>query len=97
MALLRLDHTSGGGVTTGAYVQLTANTSGTIRRLHIFDSSGSALYLAVGAAASEVDTIIIPPGGIELIDVTIASGSRLSVKAIDSATSAGQLLITALS
>lgn len=96
VALLRNDHSSV-AVSTSAYTQLTASTTAAIKRLHIFDSSGSALYLAVGAAASEVDYIFIPPGGIEWIEIDIPTASRLSVKAVDTATSAGQLLITALS
>lgn len=96
VALLRNDHSSV-AVSTSAYTQLTASTTAAIKRLHIFDSSGSALYLAVGAAASEVDYIFIPPGGIEWIEIDIPSASRLSIKAVDTATSSGQLLITALS
>lgn len=82
-------------VTTGAYVELVASTSMDINRLHIFDSSGQDLVLAVGAAASEVDQIQIFPGGIDA-DLFIPSGSRISVKAVSATANAGILAITGL-
>lgn len=85
-------------VTTGAYVQLIASTSAEINRFHIFDSSGSALIIATGAAASEVDQFYIPPGGIDgAFDFNIASGTRVSIKALDTSATTGRLLLTALS
>lgn len=94
--VVRNDHSST-AVTTGAYVELVASTSGTINRFHIFDSSGEALILATGAAASEVDVAYIPPGGLDApLDLNVASGTRLSVKALTADTSVGDLIITAL-
>jgi len=93
--LVRNDYTSV-SVTTAAYTQLIASTSSDINRLHIFDSSGETLVLATGAAASEVDQFYIPPGGIE-IDLNIASGTRLSIKAISADATSGEINITALS
>lgn len=95
VGLYTYDHTV--AVTTSAYTQVVSSTAAAIKRLHIFDSSGSALYVAIGAAASEVDQFFIPPGGIDQIDFYIPSGSRISIKAVDTATSSGKLLITALS
>lgn len=82
-------------VTTSAYVQLVASTSMDINRLHIFDSSGQDLVLAVGPAASEVDQIQIFPGGIDA-DLFIPAGSRISVKAVSATANAGILAITGL-
>lgn len=83
-------------VTTGAYVTLVASTSAATTRLRIFDSSGSALKLATGAAASEVDILYIPPGGMDApIEVNIPTGTRLSLKAADSNATSGQILVTA--
>lgn len=95
VALLTNDYT-GTNVTTSAYVQLTASTSDDISRLHVFDSSGQALVLAVGAAASEVDQFYIPPGGIDSIDLAIPSGSRISIKAVSATASSGALYISTL-
>lgn len=84
-------------VTTSAYTQIIASTSAAIQRLLIFDSSGEGLILATGAAASEADTLYIPPGGFDFpVELTIASGTRLSVKALTANTSAGNLIVTAL-
>jgi hypothetical protein len=89
---LRHDYSSV-NVTTGAYVQLIASTTGTIRKLEIFDSSGRTLVLATGAAASEVDLLYITPGGNGTITVTIASGTRLSIKAVSANATAGELVL----
>lgn len=95
--LIRNDYV-GTPVTTGAYVQLVAATSGIINQLHIFDSSGETLVLATGAAAAEVDQFYIPPGGLNAtMDLNIAAGTRLSVKAISANATVGELVITALS
>ncbi len=88
---------SGTNVTTAAYVQLVAATSANTSRLQIFDSSGSALVVAFGAAASEVDQFYIPPGGAPFtVDVFIPKGTRVSIKAVDANATSGQLLISFL-
>lgn len=86
-------------VTNSAYVQLIASTANPTTRLRIFDSSGAALVLATGGAGSEVDQLYIPPGGMDgAFELTIAAGTRVSVKSVDTATvSTGQLLISAFS
>lgn len=94
--LVRNDYTST-SVTTGAYVELVASTSAIINQLDIFDSSGQTLVLAIGAAAFEVDTYYISPGGNGKIDLAIPSGSRVSVKAVSATANEGELTITALS
>lgn len=80
-------------VTTGAYVELIASTSNTIKKLHIFDSSGETLYLAIGASGSEVDKMIIVPGGNDLIECNIPSGSRISLKAISGNCTVGEIVL----
>jgi hypothetical protein len=96
VALARIDYTST-SVTTAAYTQLVASTSAQINKLQIFDSSGQTLVLAVGAAASEVDQIYILPGGQGDTELKIASGSRISVKAVSATASVGELTINFLS
>lgn len=93
--LVRNDYTST-NVTTGAYVQLVASTSDTTNQLFIFDSSGQTLFLAVGAAASEVNKAYIIPGGNGILNLTIPSGSRVSVKAVSASATVGELSITFL-
>lgn len=86
-------------VTAAAYVQLLASTGATtISKVQIFMSSGEPLYLAFGAAASEVNQMIIIPGGTGIIDVTIPPSTRLSVKVVTAATTvnSGVILINLL-
>lgn len=83
-------------VTTAAYTQLIASTSNTINQLYIFDSSGQTLVIATGAAASEVDQAYIVPGGNGILNLTIASGTRVSVKAVSATATSGELNITFL-
>lgn len=86
---------SSGNVTTAAYTEVSAATSGEITELEIFDSSGEVMILATGAAASEVDLLYIMPGGNGRIPVRIAAGTRLSIKAKTATASSGQLVINA--
>lgn len=94
--LIRNDYAAD-NVTTAAYVELVASTSAVINQLDVFDSSGQTMVLAIGAAASEVDTYYVAPGGNGKIDLAIAAGSRISVKAVSANATVGELTITALS
>ena len=85
-------------LTTSAYVQVTASTTGDINRLYIADTSGSAIILATGAAGSEVDRLYIGPGGNEApYELNIPSGTRVAIKALDVNATSGRIIITALS
>lgn len=84
-------------VTSSAYVELVASTSNTFTKLKIFDSSGYPWYLATGAAGSEVNYSLVPPGGFDNdIQLDIASGVRLSAKALSTTLSSGELIINAM-
>lgn len=87
---VRNDYTST-SVTTGAWVQLVASLGATVTELEIFDSSGETLELGTGAAASETRLILIVPGGNGRVPVSIASGTRLSIRAVSSNASVGEL------
>jgi hypothetical protein len=76
-------------ITTGAYTEVVASLSANVKTLDIFNSTGEALYLATGAAGSESDKYIIPPGGPGIIPIRFKAGTRISVKAIDSNTTTG--------
>jgi hypothetical protein len=84
---------SGTNITTGAYVQLIAATSGAAKKIEIQHQCGSSLYLAFGGAGSEVDKLIIPPGGNGLISLNIPASTRLSVKAIATNATSGELMV----
>jgi hypothetical protein len=82
-------------VTTAAYVQIAASTADEIYRFYIFDSSGSAMILATGGAGSEVDKLYIAPGGnTNGYELYVPAGTRLSLKALDTSATVGQVIIT---
>jgi hypothetical protein len=78
-------------VTTAAYTQLIASTASAYSAIEIFDSSGQTLKLAIGAAASEVDQFIIFPGGNGRIPFTLATGQRISIKALSATANVGEI------
>lgn len=91
---VRNDYTSV-NVTTGAWVQLVASLSGNVNAMTIFDSCGAALELGVGAPASEARRLLIPPGGIDgQFAQQISAGSRVSVRAVATNCTVGELDIT---
>jgi len=94
--IIRHDY-AGGSVTTAAYTQLVASTSGDIDEFYIGDTSGEIMILATGAAASEVDVLYIEPGGPGRVNLRVPSGTRLSVKALSATASVGDLVINGLS
>ena len=88
------DYTST-NITTGAYVQLVASTTNTINNIHIFDSSGQTMILAVGAPGSEVNQVYVQPGG-DTFTLRIPAGSRISYKALTANATAGYLIMSFL-
>lgn len=78
-------------VTTSAYVTLVASLTSACTEVEIFDSSGQTLYLATGAAASEVNQILIFPGGNGRVPLAIAAGTRVSIKAVSATASVGEI------
>lgn len=93
---VRNDYTST-NVTTGAWVQLIASTPGTINFLTIFDSSGNTMEIGTGAAASETRVLLIPPGGFDdQISLTIASGTRVSIRAVSGNATSGEFDLTGI-
>lgn len=90
---IEFDYGSTNVANTG-YVQILAATTGDIVSMTLFDASGRAMVLAIGASSLEVDYLYIPPGGFNgVFPVQIPSGSRLSVKCLDSSPAdAGKLI-----
>jgi hypothetical protein len=80
-------------VTSSAYVQILASTSAAVSEVEIFDSSGQTLILATGAPGLEVDQVYITPGGNGRIPLAIATGTRVSVKALSTSATVGILLV----
>jgi hypothetical protein len=80
-------------VSTASYTQLIASTAAAYSAIEIFDSSGETLKIAIGAAGSEVDQFLIFPGGNGRLPYTIASGSRISIRAVSNTASVGEICI----
>jgi hypothetical protein len=89
------DYTSG-NVTTGAWVELIASTAAAINLLCITDTSGQVMELGTGAAASETRVFLIAQGSSACIPLRIASGTRLSVRAVTASATSGYLTISGM-
>lgn len=87
---VRNDYTST-NVTTGAWVELVASLGSTVNEIEIFDSSGQTLELGTGAAAAETRLILVFPGGNGRVPTLIASGTRVSIRAVSATANAGEL------
>lgn len=84
-------------VTTAAWTELIASTAAEINHLIIFDSSGQTMELGTGAVGSEARALIIPPGGLTSgVPLNIASGSRVSIRAVSADADTGEINLTGL-
>lgn len=80
-------------VDTTNWQQIVASLAAATVKMQIFDSSGSLLELGTGAAAAETRKMLITPGGNGLVEVQIAAGTRLSIRAVDATANTGFLAI----
>ena len=100
-AFLSLDMSSD-NLDDASYVELIADTGAdVIKRVQSFYPPGSLAYIAIGAAASEVNNFILTAGGNgEVgIDVNIPANSRLSIKLLsgEAAVTSGTLVMNLFS
>lgn len=83
---------SSNSVDTSTYTEFIADTgSDVIKKIEFFYPDGDPMILAVGAAASEVDTALVLAGGNEL-EVNIPANSRLSLKLATGTTNTSGIL-----
>lgn len=80
-------------VTTSAFVQLVASTTLAANMIEIFDSSGQAMIIGVGASGSEVVQLYTLPGGNGQTPLKIPAGSRVAIKALTASATSGYLII----
>lgn len=92
IAFARIAYSSN-NVSTTSYSELVASLSAAVSEVEIYDSSGKTLVLATGSAGSEVNKIYIMPGGNQKIPLTLASGTRVAVKAVSEAATYGELVV----
>lgn len=81
----RIDFT-GTTLTNAAYITLVASLAAECQAIQIYNGIGSAIFLATGAAASEVNLLhIFPLLNGTIMPVRIAAGTRISLKSIATA------------
>lgn len=84
-------------LTVATYYDIfTAASSKNARVLEIFNSTGSILSLAIGAAGAETDMLFyVVPGGNGIIQCLINQGMRISVTAVDANATTGFIIVNA--
>lgn len=70
----------------GNPTQVVASLAANVKKMQILDTTGAFIGLYTGAALSEVLQFIIGPGSDQTIEHSISSGTRISLKRLDSAT-----------
>lgn len=65
---------------TTTYTQVVASTPGVINRITTTNNSEQAIFIATGAAASEVVQAIVLPGESLNIPLLIAAGTRIAIR-----------------
>lgn len=85
-------------VSNASWVQVISSVGASnVEKAQIFMSSGEPLEFAFGGSGSEVSQGYIFPGGNGFQDLTIPSGTRVSVRAVNAVTvNSGLLLINFL-
>lgn len=83
-------------ISDAAWSEIVASTGARIRKMHIFDSSGAQVKLAMGAAGAESEVFRIEPGGPGGVELVIPVNTRLSVRAASGTISTGDLVINFL-
>jgi hypothetical protein len=92
---VRYDYT-GGSVTTGAWVEIEASTAAPMDLVCITDQSGQIMLLGTGAAAAETTVFMIARGFSGCVPLTIASGTRLSLRAVSATASTGDFVLSGI-
>jgi hypothetical protein len=79
-------------VTTSTWTQLVASTSGVINSFDVSDTSGQVMELGIGASPTHL--IYIPQGGnVSIIPALIATGTKISIRAVTANATSGFLTI----
>lgn len=95
--ILKID-TSATNITTSAYVQLSASTPITTRKVVISNGTSSILLMAIGASGSEVGLFAITATSSLVVELsnTLPAGSRISLEAVSATASSGFVTVSLL-
>ncbi len=90
-------NSSGINSVTGNYLQIVASTASAIRQIAVYDTTGSSLSIAKGAASGEINILYTGPGDSGTYPVQVPAGSRISIRSLEStAPSTGANIIVRL-
>lgn len=67
-------------VSAGGFQPIVSSLTTAAQRVEILDTSGAAIYFAVGAQSSESRKFIIVPGGVNQYYINLPVGSRISLQ-----------------
>ena len=86
-------------LTTSLYITLLPSLTKSIKALTVSNTGANAVYIAVGAAGSEVNQIAVPPltagATPPTFPLVVSQGQRISVIASTGTISSGSILINA--
>lgn len=81
----------------GAFVQVVASTAAATKAIQVADTGGVFMGIYTGPAASEVLAAQFGPGSNETVEVAIASGTRISLRSLEtSGPSGGNIILNFL-
>ena len=80
----------------GAVVQAVASTSQVVEKIHPFDTTGEFIGIYIGASGSETLECVLGPGIDAPINIVIPVGSRISLRSMGDAPTAGYLALNLL-
>lgn len=66
--------------------EVVASLAADVKKMQILDTTGAFIGVYTGAALSEVLRLVVGPGSDQTIEHTIASGTRVSLRRLDSTT-----------
>lgn len=79
-------------VTTAAWHQITASTSGVVNSFDMDSSANATLEIGIGGAGSEVRLVVMAPGS-RIFPVRIAAGTRVAMRALGANATTGELSV----
>lgn len=78
-------------ITTGAWTDLVASLADDVTEIQIYNTTGKTMKLATGAASSEVQIAVIPPGVPFVLKYIASAGTRFSVQAVEGNATVGSI------
>lgn len=87
--------TSVTNITNSTYLQLVASTTQTTTKIQIVEDIGEYMALYIGSSGNEAILCALPLGGGE-VEVSVPSGTRLSIKSLNNNITTGKIIFNLL-